>query len=60
VDDRESKTLPVHHALFSRGAYVLENLDLREVPAGDYELIAAPVKLVGLDAAPVRAVLRPL
>lgn len=60
VDDRDSKTLPVHHALFSRGAYVLENLDLRGAPAGEYELVAAPLKLVGLDAAPVRAILRPL
>jgi arylformamidase len=58
VDDRESKTLDVHHALFDRGAYVLENLDLRTVSAGVYELIAFPTKLVDLDAAPVRAVLR--
>ena len=58
VDERESKNLPVHHALFGAGACVLENLDLRDVPAGPHELIAFPVKLVGLDAAPVRAVLR--
>jgi arylformamidase len=60
VDDRESKTLDVHHALFGAGACVLENLDLAAAPAGDYELLAQPIKLVGLDAAPVRAVLRPL
>ena len=58
VDARESKTLDVHHALFDRGAYILENLDLSRTAAGSYELIAAPVKLGGLDAAPVRAVLR--
>jgi len=58
VDDRESKTLAVHHALFDHGAYVLENLDLSDAPPGDYELIAFPTKLVDLDAAPVRAVLR--
>ncbi len=57
VDDRESKTLEVHHALFDGGAYVLENLDLRNVAAGRYELIAFPTKFEGLDAAPVRAVL---
>jgi arylformamidase len=50
----------VHHALFGGGAFVLENLDLREVPEGRYELIALPQRLVGLDAAPVRAVLRTL
>ena len=57
VDERESKTLDVHHALFGAGAYVLENLDLRMVAPGRYELIALPQRLEGLDAAPVRAVL---
>ena len=58
VDARHSARLEVHHALFGGGAYVLENLDLRGVPAGRYELIALPQRLAGLDAAPVRAVLR--
>jgi len=58
VDARENRTLDVHRALFGGGAWVLENLDLRAVPAGRYELIAPPQRLVGLDAAPVRAVLR--
>lgn len=58
VDERTSKTLAVHHALFDGGAYILENLDLSQVPSGHYELVALPVKLAGLDAAPVRAVLR--
>lgn len=60
VDERESKTLAVHHALFDGRAFILENLDLRGVPDGSYDLIALPVKLAGLDAAPVRAALRPL
>ena len=58
VDPRDSKTLPVHHMLFSGNAYILENLDLRRVPPGRYELIALPLKLMALDAAPVRAALR--
>ena len=58
VDRRESKTLATHHALFDGGAQVLENLDLRDVPDGRYELTAYPLRLDGLDAAPVRAVLR--
>jgi arylformamidase len=58
VDERESKTLPVHHMLFDGGAFNLENLDLRRVPPGEYELIAFPLKVMALDAAPVRAVLR--
>lgn len=60
VDGRDSKTLEVHRALFDRGASVLENLDLRRVAPGRYHLTAFPVRLDGLDAAPVRAVLRPL
>ena len=59
VDERESKTLEVHQALFGGGAYVLENLDLRGIAEGRYELIALPLRLGGLDAAPVRAALLP-
>jgi len=60
VDARESTALPVHHMLFGGGAFNLENLDLRRVPAGEYELIAFPIRFMSLDAAPVRAVLRAL
>ena len=60
VDRRESTTLATHHALFDGGAQVLENLDLRGVPDGLYDLSAYPLRLDGLDAAPVRAVLRRL
>jgi arylformamidase len=58
VDDRESKTLAVHHALFGGGAYVLENLDLRAIAPGEWMLIAPPLKVAACDAAPVRAFLR--
>lgn len=57
VDPRTATELAVHHALFAGGAYVLENLCLRDVPAGDYLLTAYPVLVAGADAAPVRAVL---
>ena len=60
VDARESKDLATHRALFGGGAFNLENLDLRAAPAGRYELVALPLSLGGLDAAPARAVLRPL
>lgn len=58
VDERESKSLAVHHALFSGHCYVLENLDLRDVTPGEYQLLAFPLKVGGGDAAPVRAFLR--
>lgn len=60
VDERESKTLATHRALFGRDANVLENLDLRAVPDGVYHLVALPLLLGGLDAAPVRAILTPI
>ena len=60
VDPADSKTLPSHRRLLARGLRVLENLVLDEVEAGDYELIALPLKLVEADASPVRAVLREL
>jgi arylformamidase len=60
VDHRDSKTLPSHHALLAGGVRNLEGLDLTGVPPGDYELIALPLRLVGCDASPVRAILRDL
>jgi arylformamidase len=57
VDPLDSKTLDVHHHLWKRGAVILEELDLSGVPEGRYALIALPLRLVGMDAAPVRAVL---
>lgn len=60
VDTASSKDLPAHRALFAHDIAILEYLDLSKVPAGVYELIALPLKLVGFDASPVRAVLRTL
>ncbi len=58
VDSKDSQTLAVHRALFGAGACNLENLDLRHILPGEYDLFAAPLAIVGLDAAPVRALLR--
>lgn len=60
VDPADSKALPSHQVLRRRGLRVLENLVLDDVPEGDYELIALPLKLTTADASPVRAVLREL
>lgn len=58
VDPFDSEELPAHHALIRGGVVNLEGLVLAHVPSGIYELIALPLKLAGLDASPVRAVLR--
>lgn len=60
VDPADSPHLPCHQVLRQRQMRVLENLVLDEVPEGDYELIALPLKLTTADASPVRAVLRSL
>jgi arylformamidase len=57
VDPADSTTLDVHHALWRRGAVILEGLDLSAVPDGEYQLIALPLKLAGSDGAPARVVL---
>jgi arylformamidase len=60
VDPFSSKELPAHHAALEHDLAILEGLVLADVPEGVYELIALPLKLVGFDASPVRAVLRSL
>lgn len=60
IDTADSKTLDSHQVIRRRGLRVLENLVLDEVPEGDYELIALPLKLTTACASPVRAVLRSL
>ncbi len=57
VDPMDSVTLDAHHHLWRRGAVILEELDLAGVPDGHYQLLALPLRLAGMDAAPVRAVL---
>ena len=60
VDPFDSRTLDAHHALARGGVAILEGLTLDKVPPGVYELIALPLRVRGLDASPVRAVLRTL
>jgi arylformamidase len=58
IDPETSKELPSHMVCRAHDLRIIENLMLADVAPGDYELIALPLKLAGLDAAPVRAVLR--
>lgn len=57
VDQINSKKLETHNALIKHGFYWLENLNLQHVEAGSYFLVAAPIKLMTAEAAPVRALL---
>ncbi|QYD68488.1 arylformamidase [Paraburkholderia edwinii] len=60
LDPQDSKTMDAHLRVRAHGMAILEGIVLDEVEAGDYELIALPLKLTTLDASPVRAVLRAL
>lgn len=57
IDSAASKDLPAHHACHKYGLHIIEGLDLTEVQPGLYTLVALPLKLEGLDASPVRAIL---
>lgn len=46
-----------HNLLLGAGVILLETLDLSAVGTGPYQLVALPLKLVGLDGAPTRALL---
>lgn len=58
VDPETSKTMDAHKRVAAHDMRILEGLVLDDVAEGHYELIALPLKLAGMDAAPIRAVLR--
>lgn len=54
--ERDGKN-EVHHVFLSRSVTLLDNLRLKDAPAGEYLLICLPVKVTGIDGAPARAIL---
>ena len=58
IDLFENDGAPVHNCWLPAGVIALEGIDLSAVPPGDYELLCLPIKIVGSDGAPARAVLR--
>jgi arylformamidase len=57
MDEIDSKSLQNHHALARAGIAIIESLDLSDIAPGIYNFAALPLKIVGADGAPVRAVL---
>ena len=57
VDPQDSKALESHQAIADRDLAILEGLVLDHVTPGAYTLVALPLRLLGADASPVRAVL---
>lgn len=48
----------VHRRLLSHGCIIIELLDLSDISEGDYEMVALPLRLTGLDGSPARVILR--
>lgn len=55
--ERSQPGHPTHKALMAKNIIILEGLRLANIRSGVYTLIALPLKLRGLDASPVRAIL---
>ena len=47
----------VHRRLLGNGCIIIELLDLSDAPEGDYEMVALPLRLAGLDGSPARVIL---
>ena len=60
VEKFGADTFDTHITLLEKEVVIIEGLDLRQVPAGEYELICLPLKIVGGtgDGAPARTILR--
>lgn len=58
IDPDGDESLASHQRCLVHDIAILEGLYLADVPEGVYELIALPLRLVGFDASPVRAILR--
>ncbi len=58
IDPYDAHPQAAHLMLLGAGVVVVEGLDLRRVPPGDYDLACLPIKLRGADGAPARVVLR--
>ena len=59
VDPATDQTLSSHKAIYENDMAILEGIVLSHVSAGNYQLIALPLRIEGADASPVRAILLP-
>lgn len=55
--ERSQEGHPTHKTLMKNGIIIVEGLRLKDVPAGSYFMVIAPLKLSGVEAAPARAFL---
>jgi arylformamidase len=48
---------PTHEILLKNGVVIVEGLDLSQISQGRYTLYCLPLKLLGAEGAPARAIL---
>ncbi len=60
IKQRGSSDNRPHATLLTNGIPIIEGVNLRDVEPGQYELLALPLGLDGIDGSPCRAVLRTL
>lgn len=58
IDQYGTDSFPAHKTLLGKGIAIVESLDLSQVCENEYELLCLPMKLIDVDGAPVRAILR--
>jgi len=57
VERRGNPGHPVHVSLLKAGTAIVEGLNLSGVKPGTYTLVCLPLRMVGVEASPVRAIL---
>lgn len=57
VKQRGSPDQRPHTSLLSKNIPIIEGIDLKEVPEGTYTLVCLPLKFIGIEGAPARAIL---
>ncbi len=55
--ERNQLGYPTHKALLGFGIIILEGLRLKAIEAGEYDIYCLPLKIKGVEAVPVRAIL---
>ena len=58
VGGYEKDNVECHQILLGAEVWIIEGLDLSEIQPGAYDLVCLPLKILGADGAPARAILR--
>lgn len=59
VDQYQNEELPVHKKLLENSILIVENLELKDIPAGEYLISIAPNQIEEIDGAPATVYAKP-